>query len=131
MPISLTYLFSFAIVAYFDYTGYSLITSNGGCDHVDGGVPTYCLHSKPQTECQASCTSHDTCIAYVFHFSESPRNCALIISGITCPNNYKFYNFTTAKSVDDLVANSNPDEACYAKNLGGSKTIYIMVIQGN
>ena len=51
-----------------------------------------------------------------------------IISDINCPHTYTFYNFTTAKSVDDLVANSNPDETCYAKNLGGYKIIQLMVI---
>ena len=121
MVINLTYLFLFAIVTCFDYAGYDLITGKGGCNHVDGGAPTYCLHSKPQTECQASCTSHDTCIAYIFDFIN--RYCFLIVSDITCPHTYTFYNFTAAKSLDDLVANSNPGEACYAKNLGGNKTI--------
>ena len=98
-----------------------MITSKGGCSHVDRVAPTYCLHSKPQTECQASCTFHDTCIAYVFEFIHG--KCALIISGITCPQNYTFHNTTPVKSVDDLVAYPDPDEACYEKNLGGNEII--------
>ena len=45
--------------------------------------------NKPQSECEADCTSSTSCIAY--EFGTVWKHCVLYPTSGNCPSNYKFY----------------------------------------
>ena len=105
--------------------GYSLITSDGTCTHVNGKFPTYCFsrHVPSQSDCKAFCTSQSSCIGF-FHSNKIVTNCYLIPSDTTCPSSFTLYKKDTqAASANDLVAKttgtgSGQGYVCYVKTSG-------------
>ena len=97
------------------------MNENGDCLHVDGGIPTSCVHKGywlTSTGCETSCSYHESCIAYTYF---SDFDCRLIVSNNTCP-----YGFTlraennTALAVSDLVPGNYRYDygSCYIQNSG-------------
>ena len=108
----------------FNHLGYSLITSNGVCRHVNGMSPlTNCLKSGlSQSSCEVFCTSLTSCVGYFFKASSS--KCWLLPSESRCPSDFRLYRLTfayvvtLARSKNDLVAYPIPGYVCYGKNSG-------------
>ena len=111
--------------------GYSLITDDGWCNHVEGGFPTNCKATSVLThsKCEELCTSQTSCIGYSFIRFEGA--CYLHPSISSCPPNFqlndnlmKTYNYKTKKrevphtatSKNDLVARPSAFSVCYGKN---------------
>ena len=100
--------------------GYSLITNNGLCDHVNGGSPTNCVGtgSPSQSDCEGFCSYLTSCVGY--SYDSFFNSCFLYPSGTIChPDSILVTNTHTATTANDLVASASaPDSICYRKISG-------------
>ena len=103
----------------FLFPGYSLITNYGACNHVDGGHPSYCIHTSISTisSCESYCTNQKSCVGYAH--SAKYEYCLLYVTDSTCPSGFNFdQTEKTAKTMNDLVAQSYPRYVCYGRHPG-------------
>ena len=102
-----------------NHLGYSLITSNGNCMHVNGmSALTNCFQSgHSRSSCEAFCTSQTSCVGYMFG-NYTPSRCWLFPSESRCPSGFHLYRLTLATSKNDLVAKPFSGNVCYGKNSG-------------
>ena len=99
------------------FPGYSLITNEGYCQHVDGGFPSYCYsNSKSRiTSCETYCTNKTSCVGYEY----SAKHCNLFTTDNTCPSEFQFTLQTnTAETMNDLIAISYTGYVCYGRYPG-------------
>ena len=123
---------------YFIGEGYSLVTSNGFCKHVNGGWCPACYDSpfplrdfvKERSSCQSYCTIETSCVGYAYQNvtcfnNKICNNCYLYqTDNSSCPNRDDWsFDIGTVEfgdsifSPNDLVEHVNDRGwVCYRKN---------------
>ena len=71
--------------------GYVLIQDRGYCTLANGKFPKFCEanDSKTPNECEADCTSLESCVGYDTNTEDS--TCALFPANSNCPSDYEFH----------------------------------------